>query len=134
MAISTGRVESEPAQERQFLLLFSRLLCVSLRICATNQFAAYLALRSIVATRNCTRNGAEFPQVVREGRRREEDNKREVLSMYKTQTETERETHRQSERERERSFHFVQTRAWRISSNGFEAEDPPNFPFFIPEV
>jgi len=36
-------------------------------------------------------------------------------------------------RERERSFHFVQTRAWRISSNGFEAEDPPNFPFFIPE-
>ncbi len=68
-----------------------------------NQFAAYLAPRSIVATRNCTRNGAEFPQFVREGRRREEENKREVLSMYKTQTETERETHRQSERERERT-------------------------------
>ncbi len=115
-------------------VVFSRLLCVSLRICATNQFAAYRASRSIVATRNCTRNGVEFPQFVREGRGRKEENKREVLSMYKTQTQTERETRRQSDTERECSFHFVQTRTWMISSNGFEAEDPPNFPFFISEV
>ncbi len=115
-------------------VLFSRLLCFSSRICATNQFAAYRASRSIVATRNCTRNGVEFSQVLREGRRRKEENKREVLSMYKTQTQTEGETHRQSDTERECSFDFVQTRAWRISSSGFEAEDPPNFPFFISEV
>jgi hypothetical protein len=36
---------------------------------------------------------------MREGRGREEENKREVLSMYKTQIQTERETHRQRERE-----------------------------------
>jgi len=99
VAISTGRVESEPTKERQFLLCFLAF-CVFLRGFAQQTNWPLIAHPGVSSRRGIALEMDEFPQVMREGRGREEENKREVLSMYKTQIQTERETHRQRERER----------------------------------